>query len=235
MTGAIYPPAWLNLHGLVHGVMAWGCEGPVRLHLTDDGVTCAEEFGSDTARFTAAQGPDRAGPRIDRPGGTQLGPGDGMAWAERGQPRLRQDLASGRDAYASGRDMYVAAGDIHVHEAPPTSTAGATEAPRRSEATAPPPARALPARSRTWPGTEGRPARCMATCSRRTSRATPACLPGTCGYPRSRSVKSMPPDGRCLRPRARLPALPWRTCQAWLGELSCSGTPGPARPPRPAC
>ena len=33
------------------------CVGPVRLYLTDMGVACAEEFGSDTARYVAAQRP----------------------------------------------------------------------------------------------------------------------------------------------------------------------------------
>ena len=31
------------------------CEGPVRLYPTNAGVACAEQFGSDTARYVAAQ------------------------------------------------------------------------------------------------------------------------------------------------------------------------------------
>ena len=46
---------------MVGGITVDQCEGPVRLYLTDAGVACAEEFGSDTARYVAAQRP-AAGP-----------------------------------------------------------------------------------------------------------------------------------------------------------------------------
>jgi hypothetical protein len=47
--------AWLHRHRLVDGITVDQCEGPVRLYLTDAGVVCAEQFGSDTAWFMAAQ------------------------------------------------------------------------------------------------------------------------------------------------------------------------------------
>jgi hypothetical protein len=47
--------AWLHRHHLVDGITVDQCEGPVRLYLTDAGVACAEQFGSDTARYLAAQ------------------------------------------------------------------------------------------------------------------------------------------------------------------------------------
>ena len=53
---------WLHRQGMVKGTIASGCEGPVRLYLTDAGVACTEEFGSDTARYLAAQRPAAAGP-----------------------------------------------------------------------------------------------------------------------------------------------------------------------------
>ena len=53
--------AWLYRQHLVDGITVDQCEGPVRLYLTDAGVACAEEFGSDTARYVAAQRP-AAGP-----------------------------------------------------------------------------------------------------------------------------------------------------------------------------
>ena len=49
--------ARLHRQHLVEGITVAQCEGPVRLYLTDAGVTCAEEFGSDTARYIAAQHP----------------------------------------------------------------------------------------------------------------------------------------------------------------------------------
>ena len=49
--------AWLHRQHLVEGITVDQCEGPVRLYLTDAGVACAEEFGSDTARYIAAQHP----------------------------------------------------------------------------------------------------------------------------------------------------------------------------------
>jgi hypothetical protein len=53
--------AWLHRHGLVGGMTVEECEGPVRLYLTDAGVACAEEFGSDTTRYVTARRP-AAGP-----------------------------------------------------------------------------------------------------------------------------------------------------------------------------
>jgi hypothetical protein len=53
--------AWLHRQHLVDGMTVDECEGPVRFHLTDAGVACAEEFESDTARYVAAQRP-AAGP-----------------------------------------------------------------------------------------------------------------------------------------------------------------------------
>jgi hypothetical protein len=47
--------AWLCRHDLVDGMTVDECMGPVRLYLTDAGVACAEEFGSDTARYITAQ------------------------------------------------------------------------------------------------------------------------------------------------------------------------------------
>lgn len=49
--------AWLHRQQLVDGVTVDEREGPVRLYLTDAGVACAEEFGSDTALYIAAQRP----------------------------------------------------------------------------------------------------------------------------------------------------------------------------------
>lgn len=52
--------AWLKRNGLVDGPMIAQEEGPVRLFLTDDGVTCVEDFGGDTGAYMDAQ---RRGPR----------------------------------------------------------------------------------------------------------------------------------------------------------------------------
>jgi hypothetical protein len=68
--------AWLNRQGLAGGLMVDECEGPVRLYLMDAGVTCAEEFGSDTTRFIAAQPPNMTGLAVDRSAGTQIGSGN---------------------------------------------------------------------------------------------------------------------------------------------------------------
>lgn len=67
---------WLSRHGLVDGVMSWGTEGPVLLHLTEGGTTCAEDFGSDTARFTASRQPNEASLAINRSAGAQVGSGN---------------------------------------------------------------------------------------------------------------------------------------------------------------
>lgn len=47
--------AWLHRHGLVKGIMVDQCDGPVRLYLTDEGVVCVEQFGSDTSRYVDMQ------------------------------------------------------------------------------------------------------------------------------------------------------------------------------------
>ncbi|MDQ2874512.1 MAG: hypothetical protein M3Y33_06780 [Actinomycetota bacterium] len=52
------------------------CEGPVRLYLTDGGVTCVEDFGSDTAQYLSAQRPGATPVAIDRSAGAQVGSGN---------------------------------------------------------------------------------------------------------------------------------------------------------------
>jgi len=47
--------AWLNRHGFVKGLIAAGAEGPLQLYLTDAGVECAEEYGSDTRSYLEKQ------------------------------------------------------------------------------------------------------------------------------------------------------------------------------------
>jgi hypothetical protein len=47
--------AWLHRHGLVKGIMVDQRDGPVRLYLTDEGVGCVEQFGSDTSRYVEMQ------------------------------------------------------------------------------------------------------------------------------------------------------------------------------------
>lgn len=47
--------AWLRRQGLADGVMVDEDEGPVRLYLTDSGITCAEEFQADTTRYLQSQ------------------------------------------------------------------------------------------------------------------------------------------------------------------------------------
>lgn len=93
--------AWLNRHSLVRGAMADQCEGPVRLYLTDDGIACAEEFGSDTARFLAAQRPNRTDTGINRSAGVQAGSSNlqvnhfysNPIWAAGGRP-LRESSSA---------------------------------------------------------------------------------------------------------------------------------------------
>jgi hypothetical protein len=65
--------AWLERQGLVKGISVAGARGPVRLYLTDAGVTCAEDFDSYAARYLDAQsrGP-RSGPILNI--GTNSGP-----------------------------------------------------------------------------------------------------------------------------------------------------------------
>jgi hypothetical protein len=53
--------AWLHRQHLVDGITVAECEGPVRLYLTDAGVTCVEEFGSDTAGTLQRIGTGRQG------------------------------------------------------------------------------------------------------------------------------------------------------------------------------
>lgn len=64
---------WLSRRGLVAGMMVDQSEGPVRLYLTDLGVTCAEEFESDTVRFIAAMQPHQSGLAIHQAHGVQVG------------------------------------------------------------------------------------------------------------------------------------------------------------------
>jgi hypothetical protein len=52
--------AWLKRNGLADGPMVEQEEGPVRLYLTDAGVTCVEDFGADTGAYMDAQ---RRGPK----------------------------------------------------------------------------------------------------------------------------------------------------------------------------
>lgn len=47
--------AWLHRKRLVEGPTIDQAEGPVKLYLTDDGVTCAEHFGSDAGSYDQAQ------------------------------------------------------------------------------------------------------------------------------------------------------------------------------------
>jgi predicted RNA methylase len=68
--------AWLSRHHLVGGLTVDECDGPVRLYLTEAGVTCVEEFDSDTTRYIAAQRPSRADLSVDRSAGTQVGAGN---------------------------------------------------------------------------------------------------------------------------------------------------------------
>jgi hypothetical protein len=65
--------AWLSRYHLAGGVMADQDDGPVRIYLTDAGVTCAEEFDSDTTRFIAAERPSQTGLGIAQSAGTQVG------------------------------------------------------------------------------------------------------------------------------------------------------------------
>jgi hypothetical protein len=47
--------AWLQDKGLVDGISAAEVHGPIRLYLTDAGVTCVEEYESDTGRYVQAR------------------------------------------------------------------------------------------------------------------------------------------------------------------------------------
>jgi hypothetical protein len=57
--------AWLYRQGLVRGTMSAQAEGPVRLYLTDSGVTCAEEFNSDTGSYLQRLAPKSSGPTVN--------------------------------------------------------------------------------------------------------------------------------------------------------------------------
>lgn len=63
--------AWLYRHNLVRGAMMAQAEGPVRLYLTDSGVTCAEDFGSDSDAYLRRL-PANSGPTVII--GTNAGP-----------------------------------------------------------------------------------------------------------------------------------------------------------------
>jgi hypothetical protein len=47
--------AWLRRQGLVGGMEVEEAEGPLVVYLTDEGIKCAEHFGSDTTRYLAAK------------------------------------------------------------------------------------------------------------------------------------------------------------------------------------
>jgi hypothetical protein len=58
--------AWLHRNGLVGGITVGELEGPVRLHLTDSGAECAEDFASDTRSYIDKQRqPATHGPTIN--------------------------------------------------------------------------------------------------------------------------------------------------------------------------
>jgi hypothetical protein len=61
--------AWLHRNGLVEGPKVDQAEGPVKLYLTDAGVTCAERFGSDGGDYIHAQLRPNAGPTVYISGG----------------------------------------------------------------------------------------------------------------------------------------------------------------------
>lgn len=64
--------AWLQRQGLVRGTMVDQAHGPVILYLTDTGVKCAEEFGSDADRYLQRQQHRASGPTVNI--GTNSGP-----------------------------------------------------------------------------------------------------------------------------------------------------------------
>jgi len=57
--------AWLYRQGLVGGTMSKKARGPVVLYLTDTGVKCAEEFGSDTDGYLQRQQHRVPGPTVN--------------------------------------------------------------------------------------------------------------------------------------------------------------------------
>jgi hypothetical protein len=61
--------AWLHRNGLVEGPTVAEAEGPVKIYLTDAGVTCAEHFGSDAGGYVHAEQRPNAGPTVYISGG----------------------------------------------------------------------------------------------------------------------------------------------------------------------
>ena len=57
--------AWLYRQGLVGGTMIAEAQGPVVLYLTDTGVKCAEDFGSDTGAYLERQQYRASGPTVN--------------------------------------------------------------------------------------------------------------------------------------------------------------------------
>jgi hypothetical protein len=47
--------AWLSRNGYVDGITIGEAQGPIKLHLTDAGATCAEKYDSDVARYIESQ------------------------------------------------------------------------------------------------------------------------------------------------------------------------------------
>jgi hypothetical protein len=64
--------AWLHRQGLVRGTTVDQAQGPVVLYLTDTGVKCVEDFGSDTATYLERQQYRASGPTVSI--GTHRGP-----------------------------------------------------------------------------------------------------------------------------------------------------------------
>jgi hypothetical protein len=56
--------AWLQRKGLVAGISVEEAEGPARLHLTDAGIECAEEYDSDTGRYVQGRQQQRDGGQV---------------------------------------------------------------------------------------------------------------------------------------------------------------------------
>lgn len=92
--------AWLHRQHLVEGITVDQWEGPVRLYLTDTGVTCVEEFGSDTVRYVAAQRPAAGLPGSNVV--TIHGPASGVIVGSRGVTQQAGDAiqSSGVDVAA---------------------------------------------------------------------------------------------------------------------------------------
>jgi hypothetical protein len=60
---------WLHRNGLVDGIMIAEADGPVKLWLTDAGMSCAEQFESDTSGCIRARQRPNAGPTVNISGG----------------------------------------------------------------------------------------------------------------------------------------------------------------------